>query len=220
MLATLVDEPFDDEAWQFEIKWDGYRTIAFCNKSKVDLKSRNDKSFNERFYPVCKAIQDWNIKAVIDGEVVVLDQNGKSHFGSLQNWRSEADGEIYFYVFDILWLNGKDLMQIPLSERRTILKQLMPESDIIRLSENFEVSGIEFFETTKKMGLEGIIAKKSDSTYSPGIRSKEWVKIKANKRQEMVIGGYTKNDDSSKSFSSLLLGVYERDKLIYKGKVG
>lgn len=220
MLATLVDEPFDDEAWQFEIKWDGYRTIAFCNKSKVDLKSRNDKSFNERFYPVCKAIQDWNIKAVIDGEVVVLDQNGKSNFGSLQNWRSEADGEIYFYVFDILWLNGKDLMQIPLSERRTILKQLMPESDIIRLSENFEVSGIEFFETTKKMGLEGIIAKKSDSTYSPGIRSKEWVKIKANKRQEMVIGGYTKNDDSSKSFSSLLLGVYERDKLIYKGKVG
>lgn len=220
MLATLVDEPFDDEAWQFEIKWDGYRTIAFCNKSKVDLKSRNDKSFNEKFYPVCKAIQDWNIKAVIDGEVVVLDQNGKSHFGSLQNWRSEADGEIYFYVFDILWLNGKDLMQIPLSERRTILKQLMPESDIIRLSENFEVSGIEFFETTKKMGLEGIIAKKSDSTYSPGIRSKEWVKIKANKRQEMVIGGYTKNDDSSKSFSSLLLGVYERDKLIYKGKVG
>jgi len=220
MLATLVDEPFDDEAWQFEIKWDGYRTIAFCNKSKVDLKSRNDKSFNEKFYPVCKAIQDWNIKAVIDGEVVVLDQNGKSNFGSLQNWRSEADGEIYFYVFDILWLNGKDLMQIPLSERRTILKQLMPESDIIRLSENFEVSGIEFFETTKKMGLEGIIAKKSDSTYSPGIRSKEWVKIKANKRQEMVIGGYTKNDDSSKSFSSLLLGVYERDKLIYKGKVG
>ena len=220
MLATLVDKPFDDEEWQYEIKWDGYRTIALCKKSKVELKSRNDKSFNEKFYPVYKAVQDWNINAVVDGEVVVLDENGKSDFGALQNWRSEADGEIYFYVFDILWLNGKDLMQLPLSERRIVLKQIIPENNIIRLSENFEVSGIEFFETAKKMGLEGIIAKKSGSTYSSGIRSKEWLKIKANKRQEMVIGGYTKNDDSSKSFSSLLLGVYEKGKLIYTGKVG
>jgi bifunctional non-homologous end joining protein LigD len=220
MLATLVDKPFDNEDWQFEIKWDGYRTIAFCNKSKVELKSRNDKSFNEKFYPVYKAVQNWNINGVVDGEVIVLDKNGKSNFGALQNWRSEADGEIYFYVFDVLWLNGKSLMQIPLSERRNILKQLIPENNIIRLSENFEVSGIEFFETVKKMGLEGIIAKKSDSTYSPGNRSKEWLKVKANKKQEMIIGGYTKNDDSTKSFSSLLLGVFEKGKLIYKGKVG
>jgi len=220
MLATLVDRPFDNAEWQYEIKWDGYRTIAFCNKTKVELRSRNDKSFNEKFYPVYKAVQDWNINAVVDGEVVVLDENGKSNFGALQNWRSEADGEIYFYVFDVLWLNGKDLMQLPLSERRNILKQMIPENNIIRLSENFEVSGIEFFETAKKMGLEGIIAKKSDSTYSPGNRSKEWLKVKANKRQEMIIGGYTKNDDSSKSFSSLLLGVFEKGKLVYTGKVG
>ena len=220
MLATLADKPFDNSEWQYEIKWDGYRTIAFCNKTKVELKSRNDKSFNEKFYPVYKAVQDWKINAVIDGEVVVLDESGKSNFGELQNWRSEADGEIYFYVFDILWLNGKDLMQIPLSERRKILKQMIPENSIIRLSENFEVSGIDFFETAKKMGLEGIIAKKSDSKYSPGNRSREWLKVKANKRQEMVIGGYTKNDASSKSFSSLLLGVYEKGKLIYTGKAG
>jgi bifunctional non-homologous end joining protein LigD len=220
MLATMVDKPFDKEGWQYEIKWDGYRTIAFCNKTKVELKSRNDKSFNEKFYPVHKAVQDWNINAVVDGEVVVLDENGKSNFGALQNWRSEADGEIYFYVFDVLWLNGKDLMQIPLTERRNILKQMIPEVNIIRLSENFEVNGIAFFEAAKKMGLEGIMAKKSDSTYSPGSRSKEWLKVKANKRQEMVIGGYTINEDSSKSFSSLLLGVYEKGKLIYTGKVG
>jgi len=220
MLATLIDKPFDKEGWQYEIKWDGYRVVAFCNKSKVELKSRNDKSFNEKFYPVYKAVQDWNIYAVVDGEVVVLDENGQSNFGALQNWRREADGEIYFYVFDVLWLNGKDLMQIPLSERRNILKQMIPENNIIRLSENFEVSGIEFFEIAKKMGLEGIIAKKSDSTYTPGNRSKEWLKVKANKRQEMIIGGYTKNDDSSKSFSSLLLGVFEKGKLIYTGKVG
>ena len=220
MLATLVDKPFDNEDWQFEIKWDGYRTIAMCNKNKVELRSRNDKSFNEKFYPVHKALQDWNIHAVLDGEVVILDEDGKSNFGALQNWRSEADGEIYFYVFDVLWLDGKELLHIPLSQRRTILKQICPQNNIIRLSENFEVSGIEFFETAKKMGLEGIIAKKADSLYSPGNRSKEWLKIKTNKRQEMVIGGYTRNDDTSKVFSSLLLGVFEKGKLIYTGKVG
>ncbi len=220
MLATLVDKPFDTEGWQYEIKWDGYRALAFCNKSKVVLKSRNDQLLDEKFYPVHKALQKWNINAVIDGEVLAPDEDGRSNFGALQNWRSEADGEIYFFVFDLLWLNGKDLMQVPLFERRNLLKQIVPENSIIRLSQNFEVSGIEFFETAKKMGLEGIIAKKADSIYSAGSRSKEWLKIKANKRQEMVIGGYTKNDDSSKSFSSLLLGVYEKGKLIYTGKVG
>lgn len=220
MLATIVDKPFDKEGWQYEIKWDGYRVLAFCTKDKVALKSRNDKSFDEKFYPIHKALQRWYINAVVDGEVVVLDEDGKPNFGALQNWRSEADGALYFYVFDLLWINGKDLMQLPLSERRAILKQIIPENDIIRLSENFEVNGIEFFETAKKMGLEGIIAKKSDSVYSAGNRSKDWLKIKANKKQEMVIGGYTKNDDSSKSFSSLLLGVYDKGKLIYIGKVG
>lgn len=220
MLATLVDKPFDNAEWQYEIKWDGYRVIAFCQKNKVELKSRNDKSFNEKFYPVYKAVKEWNINAIVDGEIVVLEENGKSNFGALQNWRSEADGEIYFYVFDVLWLNGKDLMQIPLSERRNILKQMIQGNNIIRLSENFEVSGIKFFNTVKKMGLEGIIAKKSNSMYSPGKRSKEWLKVKANKRREMIIVGYTKNDNSSKSFSSLLLGVFEKGKLIYKGKAG
>ena len=220
MLATIVDKPFDKEGWQYEIKWDGYRALAFCNKDKVELKSRNDQSFNAKFYPVHKALQLWNISAVVDGEVVVLNEDGKPNFGALQNWRSEADGALYFYVFDLLWINGKDLQQLPLSERRNLLKQIIPEIDLIRLSENFEVNGIELFETAKKMGLEGIIAKKADSVYSAGNRSKNWLKIKANKRHEMVIGGYTKNNNSSKSFSSLLLGVYEEGKLIYTGKAG
>ena len=220
MLATMVDKPFDKEGWQYEIKWDGYRAVAFCNNSKAALKSRNDKSFDARFYPVLKAVKQWNINAVVDGEIVVVDDEGKANFGALQNWRSEADGDIYFYAFDMLWFNGKDLMQLPLSERRTILKEIIPENNTIRFSENFIVSGIEFFETAKKMGLEGIMAKKSDSSYYPGNRSKDWLKIKANKRQEMVIGGYTKNDNSTKTFSSLLLGVYENKKLIYTGKVG
>lgn len=220
MLAKMVDKPFDKEGWQYEIKWDGYRVLAFCNNDQVELKSRNNKSFDEKFYSVHKALQQWNINAVVDGEVVVLDEEGKPNFSALQNWRKEADGALYLYVFDLLWINGKDLMQLSLSERRTVLKQIIPDNDVIRLSENFEVSGIEFFETAKKMGLEGIIAKKSDSVYSSGNRSKDWLKIKANKRKEMVLGGYTKNDDSSKSFSSLLLGVYENGELIYTGKVG
>lgn len=220
MLASTADQPFHKAGWQYEIKWDGYRVLAFCNNEEVELKSRNDKSYNEKFFPVLKSVQEWNIKAVVDGEVVVLGEAGKSNFGALQNWKDEADGELYFYVFDLLWFEGKDLSEVPLSERRILLKEIIPENDTIRYSENFEVNGIEFFEAAKKMGLEGIMAKKADSTYSAGNRSKEWLKIKANQSEEMVIGGYTKNADSSKAFSSLLLGIYDDGKLIYTGKAG
>src|SRR5436189_6204967 len=97
MLATLVDKPFNEEGWLYEIKWDGYRALAMMNKGKVDLISRNNKSFNEKFYPVIDALKKWNINAVVDGEVVVLQDNGVAHFGSLQNWRREADGELIYY---------------------------------------------------------------------------------------------------------------------------
>jgi len=221
MLATLIDKPFDKEGWLYEVKWDGYRTVALCNGKNVELKSRNDKSFDAKFYPIHQAVKNWNINAIVDGEIVVLDENGKSNFSALQNWRSEADGDLMFYVFDVLWLDGKDLTQLPLLERREILKGIMPGNDgVIRLSETFDSGGLDFFEAAKQMDLEGIIAKKADSTYSPGLRSKQWLKIKANKRQEMVIGGYTLNDDSSKAFSSLLVGVFENGKLVYTGKVG
>jgi len=220
MLATLTDKPFDKEGWLYEVKWDGYRAIAFCNGSKVELKSRNDKSFDKKFYSVHKALQEWNTNAVVDGEIVVLDKSGKSNFGSLQNWRSEADGEIYFYVFDLLWYDGTDLMQLPLTERREVLKEIVPDEGIITLSDIFNVNGIEFFEAAKQLGLEGIIAKKADSMYSPGVRTNEWLKIKANKRQEVVIGGYTINDDTRKLFSALLVGVFDKGNLIYTGKVG
>lgn len=220
MLATLVDKAFDKEGWTYEVKWDGYRAMGFINKGLVNLKSRNDKSFDEKFYPIHQVLKSWKINAIVDGEVVVLKKNGVSDFGALQNWRSEADGELLYYLFDIIWLNGKDLMPLPLSERREILKTIDLPSDSIRISDAFEGSGIEFFEAAKEMGLEGIIAKKSDSIYSAGARNSDWLKIKYNKRQEVVIGGYTKNDDSSKPFSSLLVGVYDKKKLIYTGKIG
>lgn len=220
MLATLVDKPFDREGWVYEIKWDGYRAVAFLNDGKADLRSRNDKSFVEKFYPVVDALKKWKINAIVDGEVVVLGEKGTSDFGDLQNWRSEADGDLYYYVFDIVWLEGKDLTQLPLTERKKILETVMPESDVIKLSAAFEESGLEFFETAKRMGLEGIMAKKADSEYVQGDRTKNWLKIKANKRQEVVIGGFTKNDGTSKLFSSLLVGVFKKNKLIYTGKVG
>jgi bifunctional non-homologous end joining protein LigD len=220
MLATLVDKPFDEEGWIYEVKWDGYRALAFCKQGRVELKSRNDKSFNDKFYPVTKELQDVKLNAVLDGEVVVVGEDGISNFGALQNWRSEADGDLLFYVFDILWYEGRDLTGLPLLERKAILRGVMPDRDVIRIGEYFEESGIEFFETAKQMGLEGIIAKKSDSEYQIKSRSKDWLKIKANKRQEMVIGGYTKNDDSSKVFSSLIVGVFDGKKLVYTGKIG
>lgn len=219
MLATLADQAFDEEGWIYEVKWDGYRAVAFMNDDEVTLKSRNDKGFEDKFYPVFDALKKWNINAVVDGEIVVVDDNGVSNFGALQNWRSEADGQLYYYLFDIMWLNGHDLKALPLSRRKEILRSVMPQDDTIRLSNEFTSSGKDFFEAARQMGLEGIIAKKADSPYSE-VRSKAWLKIKANKRQEMIIGGYTVNDDTSKLFSAILVGVQQDGRLHYTGKVG
>ena len=221
MLATLVDKPFDDEDWLYEVKWDGYRALAFVNEGEVELLSRNNKSFDDKFYPIHDLLKEWKMNAVIDGEILVINEKGISNFGHLQNWRSEADGELIFYVFDLLWYDGKSLMDLPLIERQAVLKEILPaDDDRIRVSKVFYAKGTEFFHAAERMGLEGIIAKRADSTYSANNRSKEWLKIKVSKRQEVVIAGYTKNEDTSKQFSSLLLGVYEKGQLQYVGKVG
>src|SRR5687767_3678483 len=171
MLATLVDKPFDAPGWSYEVKWDGYRAIAGINKGKVELRSRNNKSFNEKFYPVYDALKKSRLQAVLDGEIIVSDSTGLADFGDLQNWRSEADGQLQFYVFDILWLNGYSLMTLPLYERRKILRSVIQaRHPIIRVSEDFSATGTEFFKLAQKMQLEGIIAKRSDSEYTPGIR--------------------------------------------------
>lgn len=221
MLATLVDHPFDDPDWQYEVKWDGYRALAFFNKGKVELLSRNNKSFNDKFYPIYQLLSEMKINAVIDGEIVVLNDKGISNFGTLQNWRSEADGELIFYVFDILWYEGKDLTELTLVERQAILNEVLPtDDDRIRISRVFDASGIDFFEAATRMGLEGIIAKRKSSIYTLGNRSKEWLKIKVSHRQEVVIAGFTKNKDTSKLFSALILAVWEKGVLTYVGKVG
>ncbi len=221
MKATLVDEPFDDPDWLYEVKWDGYRAIATINKGEVNLISRNNKTFNDKFYSIYNLLQKWKINAVLDGEILVLNDKGVSDFGALQNWRSEADGELVFYVFDILWYEGKNLMGLPLNQRQAILKEILPtDNDHIRQSKVFNASGIDFFNAAERMGLEGIIAKKASSTYTSDLRSREWLKIKVHQRQEVIIAGFTKNAGTSKSFSALVLGVYDGGILRYVGKVG
>lgn len=220
MLATLVDSPVDEDGWFYEIKWDGYRALAYINKGKVELKSRNNKSFNEKFYSLHSALKKWNLSAIFDGEIVVLDNKGFPDFSALQSWRSEADGDLVYYIFDILWFNGYDLTGVSLSDRRKVLQGLVPASGAIRLSDTFDAKASEIFKLAEKINLEGIIAKKTTSLYYPDTRSKEWLKIKTEKHQEAVIGGYTINENTSKKFSALLLGLYEGDKFIYTGSVG
>ena len=220
MLATLVDKPFDEPGWTYEIKWDGYRAIALIKNGKAELSSRNVKSFNDKFYPIYEELKTWKMKVVLDGEIVSINEKGMADFSSLQGWRSEADGQLMYYVFDILWYEGKDLMKLPLHQRREILKAVLPQSESIKISENFETNGIEFFKLAEEMALEGIMAKKTESLYYPGIRSKDWLKIKTEERQEVVIGGFTKNENSAKKFSSLLVGVFKNKQLIFTGKIG
>jgi bifunctional non-homologous end joining protein LigD len=220
MKATLVDEPFDDPDWFYEVKWDGYRAIAFIDKADAQLISRNNLPF-DKFYPINKILKTWKINAVIDGEILVLNDKGISDFGALQNWRSEADGGLIYYVFDILWYEGKNLTGLPLRDRLAILKEVLPvNDDRIRQSRIFEANGIEFFKAAEKIGLEGIIAKKAGSVYTSDLRSREWLKIKVHRRQEVVIAGFTRNEGTSKPFSALALGVYNQGRLRYVGKVG
>ncbi len=191
MLATLVNEPPGTEEWIFEIKW-GYRAVAFMDKGNVNLRSRNDKSFSEKFYPIQAALEQWKARAVIDGEIVAVNESGAADFGALQQWRSEADGELRYYVFDILWYEGHDLRNLPLSDRKAILEAIIPAGGAILSSPAYNASGKEFMKAVKELGLEGIMAKRKDSVYHAADRSRDWLKIKSNRRQEVVIGGYTK----------------------------
>jgi bifunctional non-homologous end joining protein LigD len=220
MLATLVDEPFTDSEWQFELKLDGYRTLAYLNNGEVDLRSRKNNSFNKQFDTIQKALMEWNINAVIDGEVVVLNEEGRPDFNKIQLWDTQREGNLVYYIFDLLWIDGLNMMNEPLYLRREILKQLMLESGIIRYSDHIDDIGNDFFEIAKKNNLEGIVAKKKDSVYIPDSRAKTWLKIKIEERHEAVICGYTRKRDTDRLFSSLILGIYEEGKLKFIGQTG
>jgi bifunctional non-homologous end joining protein LigD len=219
MLATLVEEPFDEKDWIFEIKWDGYRALAEIQKGKVQLLSRNNQSFNTRFKPIVKALESFSFSALLDGEIVLLDEKGIPSFQLIQNYQRLAQGQLKYYVFDLLYLEGYDLRHLPLVQRKDLLKKILPESEIIHYCEHVEAKGISYFQEASEKGLEGIIAKKATSLYQQG-RSREWLKIKTHKRQEVVVCGFTEPKGTRTYFGALILGVYDQGKLVYVGHTG
>jgi len=220
MLATLVDEPFNDDDWVFEVKWDGFRAIAEVEKNKVEVYSRNNLSFNHRFPAIVNALKEYNFQAVLDGEVVVVDNEGRSKFQLIQNYQRTGAGTLMFYVFDILFLDGHDLTHLSLTRRKEILKNILPDSEYVKYSDHIPEDGISLFEACQNVGLEGVIAKKASSVYKVGARTKDWLKIKAKMQQEAVIAGFTEGKGSRKHFGALILGVHENDELVYIGHTG
>lgn len=231
MLASLCDAPFDDPNWFFEIKWDGYRAVAFLEDGDVRLVSRNHNDLTARFSELrglSKSVKARN--AILDGEVVVLDDRGRPSFSLMQQrtgLRSHGrqttprgDLPILYYVFDLIYLEGYDLRKVTLDERKRVLREIVSDSDIVRYSEHFAGSGNALFNLAKEKGLEGIIAKKANSCYEER-RSREWQKIKITQTVDCVIGGYTDPEGSRQYFGSLMLGLYnDKKQLIHVGNAG
>jgi bifunctional non-homologous end joining protein LigD len=220
MLATLTDGPFDDKDWVYEIKYDGYRALSYCYGSDVTIMSRKNLSFNQKFSPIVTALRELGLNAVIDGEIVALNEDGKSDFQLLQQWQKTGQGELFYFVFDLLWINGYNITDLPLHERKDILQQILPQHPTIRYSDHIEQAGKQFFKAAIQQGLEGIMAKAINSPYSPKLRTRHWLKIKTTQRQEVVIAGFTETRGSRSHFGALVLGVYEKNKLIYVGHTG
>lgn len=147
MLDTLVSEPAGEKGWFYEMKWDGYRAVGYMDNGSVNLLSRNQKSFNEKYYPLYQSLKEWKINVVVDGEIVVVNEHGIPDFSNLQLWRSEADGELLYYLFDILWLDGVSLVNLPIEERKAILRAIVPtDHPFLRISESLKDSGKEAFK--------------------------------------------------------------------------
>jgi len=223
VLATLVDAPPVGDAWLHEMKYDGYRILARIEEGEARLFSRNGKEWTANFPSIARAAARLPVKnAWVDGEVIVMQADGRSSFQALQNALSAANAkDFYYYVFDLPYLDGYDLRKVPLVERKRVLQKLIASKQgPIRLSEHVPGSGAEYFQEACRLKLEGIISKRADSTYQAG-RGRSWVKVKCELRQEVVIGGYTDPEGSRTAFGALLLGVYEaKGRLRYCGKVG
>ncbi len=220
MLATPAAQPFDHAEWLFEVKWDGYRAIAEVRRNQVRLYSRNKLSFERRFAPVVDSLQHLGREAVLDGEVVVLDDSSKPRFQLLQEYAKARKGTLVYVVFDLLHLDGHNLEKLPLVRRKEILARLVDGLPNINLSEHVQKHGVAFFRAVEEKGLEGIIAKDGNSRYREGIRSRSWLKIKTHLRQEAVIVGFTEPKGSRHGLGSLILGVYENGDLVYIGHAG
>ena len=222
-LATLVKEAPPGADWIHEMKWDGYRMLMRIDRGEVRMISRNGKEWTANFPNVTRCASRLPVDtAWIDGEVVVLETDGRSSFQALQNALStDHSDELHYFAFDVMYLNGYDLRQVPLIERKRVLERLLTGAPAtLRFSSHIEGSGAAFFKQACDLKLEGMISKRAQSIYRGG-RCRDWLKVKCSMRQEMVIGGYTDPEGSRSGFGALLLGVYEPDgKLRYSGKVG
>jgi bifunctional non-homologous end joining protein LigD len=220
MLATPVKEPFDHPDWIFEVKWDGYRAVAEIRDGSVSLYSRNGISFDKKFFPITEALGKLRFDAVLDGEIVVVDDQGRPDFQMLQHYPDSGSGHLLYTVFDLLYFQGHDLMGLPLLRRKEFLKKILPSTPRIRFSDHVWKEGVLFFNVAKEKGLEGIVAKHSQSVYEAGRRSRQWLKVKTQLTQEAVIAGFTEPGGGRKYLGALVLGVYGGDALIYIGHVG
>jgi bifunctional non-homologous end joining protein LigD len=219
MLATLTDGPFDDAGWIFEDKYDGFRMVAKIERGNVTLYSRNGKIISDSYMEVAGALEGVKGDAVIDGELVALDENGVSHFQLMQNaLRHEA--KLQYCAFDLMFHCGEDLRSISLLERKKRLKEILPRNKFIAFSRHRKTEGKKFFEEAERKGLEGIMAKRADSKYLSGARTDNWLKIKTSKRQEVVILGFTAPRRTRPFFGALALAVREKNGWRYIGHVG
>ena len=220
MLATLIKKPFDHPDWIFEVKWDGYRALAEIKDGKVTLYSRNGIGFEKRFSPIVEALRKLRFEAVLDGEIVVVNDQGYPDFQKLQDYQKSPGGHLIYYVFDLLYLDGHELINLPLLARKGMLKKILPASSQLKFNDHIKQDGILFFNTAIEKGLEGIVAKYSQSAYHMGKRSREWLKIKTQSTQEGVIAGFTEPRGARKNFGALVLGVFEEEDLVYIGHTG
>ena len=231
MLATLVDEPFDGDDWLFEVKWDGYRGLTFLDGDRARLSSRNQNDFTAEF-PELRELPDFvrARKAILDGEVVALDEAGRSSFSLMQQrtgfrergriGAKDRGIPIVYYVFDLLYLDGYSLLRVDLEKRKQLLREIVVESDILRYSDHVVGEGVPLYRAAAEQGLEGIVGKRRTSCYIPK-RSREWLKMKVTQTQECVIGGYTDPRGSREHFGSIVLGLYDpKGRLVHVGQAG
>jgi len=226
MLATLVGAPFDDPDWTFEIKWDGFRVETVIDSGDVRLWTRGQQDAAGYFGPFLTPA-DWIAaeEAIVDGEVIALDERGEPDFALLQaRIKGKRQGGVptpfVYEAFDLMWLDGRSLIAEPLEVRRRLLKDVLRPDPRVRLSEDVASDGIAFFEAATVRALEGIMAKDRRSAYEPGKRTMAWQKVKIRPEQELVVGGWTKGTGKAVELGALLVGVYEDGQLRYAGKVG
>ena len=219
MLATLSDEPFDDDDWIFEIKWDGYRAIAEITDT-FRLYSRNGLSFAGKYPPIEEALKKQEHEMILDGEIVAYNKENQPDFQTLQHFGDNPDAPLVYNVFDLLYLNGHNTTELTLIERKELLKEALIESNHLKYCDHVAGEGKAFFDQVTQANLEGMIAKKKSSLYHKGSRSKEWLKVKVERTEEAVIVGYTEPRGSRTGFGALLLGTYQKGELVYAGHTG